>query len=54
MKAKILADFQILISDGHKDSYNVLKLEIIDYCDPNNPERRRGFWIHHLDPQEPK
>ena len=25
------------------------KVHIIDYCDPNNPERREDFWIDHLD-----
>ena len=27
----------------------VQKEQIIDYCDPDNPEGRGDFWIYHLD-----
>ena len=30
---------------SHKD----MKVQIIDYCDRNNPEPREDFWIYHLD-----
>ena len=28
--------------------YNDVKVQIIDYTDPNNPERSKDFWIYHL------
>ena len=36
-------------SNKHNGLYKDIKVQIIDYCDPNNPERREGFWIYHLD-----
>ena len=36
-------------SNKHNGLYEDIKVQIIDYCDPNNPERREGFWIYHLD-----
>ena len=36
-------------SNKHNGLYKDIKVQIIDYCDPNNPEYREGFWIYHLD-----
>ena len=36
-------------SNKHNGVYKDIKVQIIDYCDPNNPECREGFWIYHLD-----
>ena len=36
-------------SNKHNGSHKDIKVQIIDYCDPNNPERREDFWIYHLD-----
>ena len=42
-----------LIEHFFSNKHNVwlkdIKVQIIDYCDPNNLERREGFWIYHLD-----
>ena len=37
------------ISNKRNSSHKDIKVQIIDYCDPNNPERREDFWIYHLD-----
>ena len=34
--------------------YIDLTVQIIDYCDPNDQERREDFWIYHLDTLYPK
>ena len=36
-------------SNNHNGSHNDIKAQIIDYCDPNNPERREDLRIYHLD-----
>ena len=36
-------------SNKHNGSHKDIKVQIIDYCDPNNPERREDFWIYHLE-----
>ena len=36
-------------SNKDNGSQKDIKVQIIDYCDPNNPERREDFWIYHLD-----
>ena len=39
-------------SNKHNGSHKDIKVQIIDYCDPNNPnipKRREDFWIYHLD-----
>ena len=25
-----------------------MMVQIIDFCDPNDPEKREGFWMHKL------
>ena len=32
-------------SNNRNGSNNDIKVQIIDYCDPNQPERRKYFWI---------
>ena len=41
-------------STNHHVTYNDLTVQVIDYCDPNDQERREGFWIYHLDTLYPK
>ena len=36
-------------SNKHNGLHKNMKVQIIDYCNPNNPERREDFEIHHLD-----
>ena len=36
-------------SNKQNGSHKEIKVQIIGYCDPNNPERREDFWIYHLD-----
>ena len=36
-------------SNKHNGSQKDIKVQIIDYCDPNNPEHREDFWIFYLD-----
>ena len=38
-----------LIEHFFSNKNNGSHQDIIDYCDPNNPERREDFWIYHLD-----
>ena len=33
---------------NHSGTFNDLQVQIIDYCDPNNQERRESFWIYTL------
>ena len=37
----------------HNGSHKDIKVQIIDYCNPN-PERRDNFWIYHLDSIYPR
>ena len=37
----------------HHGDYRDLSVQIIDYCEPNNPERREYFWIFNLDTESP-
>ena len=32
-------------TDGHTGSYKDISVQIIDFCDPNNQEKREDFWI---------
>ena len=41
-------------SNKHNGSYKDIKVQIIDYCDPNNLECREDFWIYHLDSIYPR
>ena len=36
-------------SNKHNSSHKDIKVQIIDYCDPNNSECREDFWIYDLD-----
>ena len=36
-------------SNKNNGSHKDMKVQIIDYCDPDNPESREDFWIYHLD-----
>ena len=40
---------QHFFSNKHNGSHKDTKVQIINYCDPNNPERRKHFWIYYLD-----
>ena len=40
---------EYFFSNKHNGSHKNIKVQIIDYCDTNNPERREDFWIYHLD-----
>ena len=40
---------QHFFSNKHNRSHQDMKVQIIDYCDRKNPERREDFWIYHLD-----
>ena len=35
-------------SNKHNVSHEDMKVQFIDYCDPNNPDRGADFWIYHL------
>ena len=39
-------------SNKHNGSHRDIKVQIIDYCDTNNPERREDFRIYYLDTHE--
>ena len=41
-------------TEGHNGSYNDLKVQIIDYCNPNDPEAREDFWMFQLETITPK
>ena len=41
-------------SNKHNGSHKDIKMRIIDYCDPNNSERREDFWIYHLHTTYPR
>ena len=45
---------ELFFSNKHYGSHKDIKVKIIDYCDPNNPERREDFWIYHLDTIYPR
>ena len=36
-------------SSKHNVSQKDMKVQIIDYWDPNNQEHREDIWIYHLD-----
>ena len=40
-------------SDGHTGSYKNIDVQIIDYCDPNDKEKREHFWIDTLNTWNP-
>ena len=40
---------ELLIEHFFSNKHNGSHQDIIDYCDPNNPERREDFWIYHSD-----
>ena len=35
------------LNHGHNGSYKDMMVEIIDFCDPNDQEKREGFWMEH-------
>ena len=39
---------------NHSGTHKDISVQIIDHCDPNDQERREGFWIYHLDTIFPK
>ena len=39
---KLISHF---FTDKHHGTYDDIKLHTIDYCDPNDQERREDFWI---------
>ena len=39
--------------DKHHGTYDDIKVQIIDYCDANDRERREDFWIFNLNTLEP-
>ena len=42
---KLISHF---FTDKHHGTYDNIKVQIIDYCDANNRERREDFWIFNL------
>ena len=51
MQEKLIEHF---FTNGHNGSHKDLKVQIIDFCDPNDPERREDFWIYNLETLSPK
>ena len=50
-KEKLIQHFFLCSDNGtHED----IKIQIIDYCDLNDQEARKDFWIFHLDTFHPK
>ena len=43
----------LFFTDKQHGTYDDIKVEIIDYCDPNDEERREDFWIFNLNTLEP-
>ena len=43
-----------IFSNKHNGSHRDIKVQIIDYCDTNNPERREDFRIYYLDTTFPR
>ena len=39
---------------NHSGTHKDISVQINDHFDPNNQERREGFWIYHLDTMSPK
>ena len=37
---------EAVFNRGHNGSYKEIMVQIIDFCDPNNEEKREGFWMH--------
>ena len=37
--------------DDHTKCFDQIRFQIIDYCDPNDQERRESFWAFHLQPK---
>ena len=35
----------------HTGCFDQMRFQIIDYCDPNDQERRESFWVFHLKPK---
>ena len=36
---------------NHTGCFDQVDFQIIDYCDPNDQERRESFWVFHLKPE---
>ena len=43
----------IHVHDKHHGTYDDIKVQIINYCDANDQERREDFWIFNLNTLEP-
>ena len=39
-------------TDKHHGTYGDIKVQITDYCDANDQERKGDFWIFHLNTLE--
>ena len=44
-KEKLMSYF---FTDKHHGTYDDIEVQIIDYCDANDQERREDFWIFNL------
>ena len=47
---KLISHF---FTDKHHGTYDDIKVQIINYCDANDQERREDFWIFNLNTLEP-
>ena len=52
-KSNIVSSYSPLLLRGSQFSYKDLIVQIIDHCDPNDPEDREGLWIDKLDTMPP-
>ena len=48
-----ITTFRKRFNHRHHGTYDDIKVHIIDYCDPNDQERREDFWIFNINALEP-
>ena len=44
----IIRDLEHFYSHDHHGTHNDMIVQIIDFCDPNDQEKRENFWMHKL------
>ena len=49
-----LSFIQHFFTEENNGSYHGLPVQIIDFCNPNDPEAHKIFWMFHLDTTAPK
>ena len=50
MQERVISHF---FEQNHNHTYHDIEVQIIDYCDPNDKERREEFWIFTLQTLQP-